>query len=706
MRRGLFDDAPFIRLAIPFAAGIALQEIIPDIFLWVSFIIGIVFLILHTYSLQHIELRFRNRFFFSIAACALLITAGGATMRICDREKIPEENPNSFRYAIARIDVADSDTSRSIGSQAIIIALVLDSTKNIPAEIPTILRIENTPHTKKPETGDLILFTPRLAPIANKQNPEAFDYATLMRHRGYIYTQYLPINKWTTIGHTDRPSLKAYAESLRDHCLKIIDNGRFTPHARSILKALLLGYTEDLDQEQRDSFSTAGLSHVLAVSGLHLGIIWAVIAALLAPLAWLHLHRVRAAIILVLLWGYAFLTGLSPSVIRACIMVSVVLTGILIGRRARPMNSLFIAAFGMLLYNPHYLFQVSFQLSFLSVFTILLFYKPIYNLLPHSNYIAEKAASLLSVSAAAQIGTLPLVIYYFHELPLLGLLTNLIIVPLLPILLGGGFLWLLLSGISINIPVLTHIINGMADGLDQFSRLIERYDWSSIQNIWVEPESLILWFILIFGGAAVFLSHQVKGLIGLLSFVLFFLIIETFDNRPPLHNALVIYQESGGTTTLNFIDNGMNTLFPLDTFPQRSTEREARRFWIKNGIDNISFISDSTTYGNLRIELPYIAFQKERIIVLGDDRWQEVTSHERMSIDYAIVVPGFKGKIDDIRQIFDIREIVLAHNLPYFQQKSLQEECRRLRISCHRIRTDGAFIANTTPVKTQMKDAN
>ena len=82
MRRGLFDDAPFIRLAIPFAAGIALQEIIPDIFLWVSFIIGIVFLILHTYSLQHIELRFRNRFFFSIAACALLITAGGATMRI------------------------------------------------------------------------------------------------------------------------------------------------------------------------------------------------------------------------------------------------------------------------------------------------------------------------------------------------------------------------------------------------------------------------------------------------------------------------------------------------------------------------------------------------------------------------------------------------------------------------------------------------
>ena len=510
MRRGLFDDAPFIRLAVPFAAGIALQEVIPDIFLWGSVIIGVVFLTLHVYSLRHIELRFRNRFFFSIAACALFITAGGATMRICNRQKIPGENLHSFRYALARIDAADSDTGRSIGCQAKIIALVQDSTKNIPVEIPAILHIENTPHAESPEAGDLILFTPRLAPIANKQNPEAFDYAALMRHRGYIYTQYLPINKWITIGHTDRPSLKTYAESLRDYSLKIIDNGRFTPQARSILKALLLGYTEELDQEQRDSFSTAGLSHVLAVSGLHLGIIWALITALLAPLAWLHLHRLRAAIILVLLWGYALLTGLSPSVIRACVMVSVVLTGILIGRRARPMNSLFIAAFGMLLYNPHYLFQVGFQLSFLSVFTILLFYKPIYNLLPHGNRITEKVASLLSVSAAAQIGTLPLVIYYFHELPLLGLLTNLIIVPLLPILLGGGFLWLLLSGIGINIPLLAHIINGMADGLDRFSRLVERYDWSSIQNIWVEPESLILWFIIIFGGAAVLLSRQVK----------------------------------------------------------------------------------------------------------------------------------------------------------------------------------------------------
>ena len=86
----------------------------------------------------------------------------------------------------------------------------------------------------------------------------------------------------------------------------------------------------------------------------------------------------------------------------------------------------------------------------------------------------------------------------------------------------------------------------------------------------------------------------------------------------------------------------------------------------------------------------------QTIIVLNDERWKGVASPQRMSIDYAVIAPGFHGKIDPIRQIFDIREIILAHNLPYFQRKALQEECRRLRIRCHCVRTDGAFVAPST----------
>ena len=144
-------------------------------------------------------------------------------------------------------------------------------------------------------------------------------------------------------------------------------------------------------------------------------------------------------------------------------------------------------------------------------------------------------------------------------------------------------------------------------------------------------------------------------------------------------------------------------LLPLDTLPTRTIEKEAGRFWIKNGVGEYTFVADSTTCGHLAIALPYMVFGDSRFLVLGDDRWKGTTSPRRMSIDYAIVVPGFRGKIDPVRQIFDIRQVILAHNLPYFQRKSLEEECRRLRIACHSIHSDGAFVAPVSPAVRNRK---
>ena len=243
----------------------------------------------------------------------------------------------------------------------------------------------------------------------------------------------------------------------------------------------------------------------------------------------------------------------------------------------------------------------------------------------------------------------------------------------------------------------------MAEGLDALSRLVDGYAWSSIQGIWIEPAELVLCFILIFGGGAVLLSRQARGVVVLLGTALIFLLADTWGGPAPLRNLWAIYQESGGTTTLNFIDNGRNMLLPLDTLPTRTIEKEAGRFWIKNGVGEYTFVTDSTTCGHLAIALPYMVFGDSRFLVLGDDRWKGTTSPRRMSIDYAIVVPGFRGKIDPVRQIFDIRQVILAHNLPYFQRKSLEEECRRLRIACHSIRSDGAFVAPVSPAVRNRK---
>ncbi|MCD8288008.1 MAG: ComEC family competence protein [Porphyromonadaceae bacterium] len=706
MKRYLFDDAPFLRITVPFAIGIALQEVHPAIFLRASFVLGLIFLILHFYSQHHIEWVFRSRYLFAAATCALCMSAGCASMKISQLEEIPVVKTFSYQYALARLEETPADTGQSVGAKATIIALAAPPKKKAATRIPISLRMEPK-EGEHLQAGDLILFQPHFSRITNQKNPEAFDYASLMRHRGYIYTQYLAQDNWLRAGRIKTSSLKNLANRGRDRCLKIIDRGNFSPASQSILKALLLGYTGEIDPEQRAAFSAAGLSHILAVSGLHLGIIWAVLAFLLAPLLWLGLRRLQAALIIVLLWGYVLLTGLSPSAIRACIMASAVLAAILVGRKASPMNGLFMAAFGMLFYNPHYLFQVGFQLSFLSVFSILFFFKPIYDSLPHGNRIVRKILSLLTVSATAQLGTLPLVVYYFHILPLWGLLSNLIIVPLLPVLLGGGFLWLILTGMGINLPFFTLCIDGMANGLDLISRTIESYHWASIRDIWLEPEFLFAWYVLLFGFITSFLYRYTRGIVILTAFAFVCLLADTIGSPRPIRNLCAMYQESRATT-LNFVDNGRNWLLPLDTLSSRSTERAAQRFWMKNGIGPYSFISDRTTQGNLQIKLPYIAFQGLRIVVFGDGRWKRRSSHSRMPIDYAIVVPGFKGKIEDIRRCFSVQEVILAHNLSYYQQKNLQEECRALHIPCHRIRTQGAFVAikGETAVKSQRRDAD
>ena len=692
-RAGLLDKAPFIRVAVPFATGVATEEIFSGFFLLPALIVGIFFLAFHFYTLRRIELRYRYRHLFTVATGTLLFAAGCAVLRTSGTPEPASEELHRYAYAIARVDEVDDTAAKSIGVKSTVTAFVDENHRQTTAALPVVLRLERDSSAALPARNDLLLFRQHLSPIANKKNPEAFDYAAMMRHKGFTYTQYLPAKQWKVVGKTAETDLKSYALHLRDKCLQRIDSSSFSPETRSILNALLLGCTDNLSAEQRAAFSTAGLSHVLAVSGLHTGVIWAVFGLLFAPLAWLRMKRVRAALILLFLWVYAFLTGLSPSTVRACVMATIILAGNLVGRKAMPMNSLFVAFFVMLLYNPHYLFQAAFQLSFLSVFTILLVYPPLYSCLSPKREIFRFLWSCIAVSAAAQLGTLPLVLYYFHELPLLGLLTNLIVVPLLPVLLVLGFLWLALSAAGTAPTLLTRCLDGMTGGMERLTREISALDFASIQNIWIEPHELVFLFVVLFGGIAWLLTRRTRLLIGLLAFVLAFLVFDTAASRPPLRNVWAVYQESG-STTLNFIDNGDNLLLRLDTLSTGNAEREAERFWLKNGIDNVTYLSfnDTLVRGNLRVKAPFIEFQNDCLIVLDDTRWNETTTHERLHVDYAIVCPGFKGKIDAVRQQFDIGQVILAHNLPYFQQTALQEECARLRIPCHRIRTDGAWI--------------
>jgi competence protein ComEC len=214
----------------------------------------------------------------------------------------------------------------------------------------------------------------------------------------------------------------------------------------AVLAALTVGYTDALQPDLRASYSATGAMHILSVSGLHVGIVYVVIAFLLGFLDKSVRKKILKAVLIVsFLWIYAFITGLSPSVVRSTLMFTFVAVGAALERKTHIYNTVFMSAFFMLLVNPDFLFDVGFQLSYAAVLSIVFFQRPFSNLLPVNNKLLRWLRDLLTVSVAAQLGTMPFTLYYFHQFPNYFLLTNLVAIPLSTIVIYLAMLLLLVS---------------------------------------------------------------------------------------------------------------------------------------------------------------------------------------------------------------------------------------------------------------------
>lgn len=265
--------------------------------------------------------------------------------------------------------------------------------------------------------------------------------------------------------------------------------------ASALCKALCIADKTELSQNVKKDFSRAGASHILAVSGMHVGIIFTAISTLFGLISkGRRLQLWGSVISIIFLWFYAFICGLQPSILRACTMFTIPIIGKLINRDSSSLNSLLFTAFCMIVYDYNNLFNLGFQLSFLAVAGILLFQKRIFNIFPLQNKILIWIWSLTSVSIAAQITTLPLTIYYFNNIPILSLLTNLFVVPLATLIIyfSGSLIIFNLTSIS---KVFSFIINKLSFYLSLFVEKISDTPFSTIENINISIFQVVIIYI-------------------------------------------------------------------------------------------------------------------------------------------------------------------------------------------------------------------
>ncbi|MBT0606560.1 ComEC/Rec2 family competence protein [Aequorivita echinoideorum] len=287
---------------------------------------------------------------------------------------------------------------------------------------------------------ELVMVYSNISEIPKPLNPYQFDYSKYMASLG-VYGQIKSSHNQILSLKKGKPTIKGTAENVRQFVIHKLEKTDLKRPQRGILQALILGDKKDVDKQLYTEYASAGAVHILAVSGLHVGIIYMILGFLLRPLHYFRYgNSIKYGLIILLLWGFAMLSGLSPSVTRAVTMFSFFALAQIVDRPTNSMNTLFLSLLALLTFNPLWLFQVGFQLSYLAVFFIIWLYPKLYRLGYSNKWYLRKGWSIISVTLCAQLGVLPLTLYYFHQFPGLFLVTNLAILPFLMALMCFGII--------------------------------------------------------------------------------------------------------------------------------------------------------------------------------------------------------------------------------------------------------------------------
>ena len=331
---------------------------------------------------------------------------------------------------------------------------------------------------------DIFLVTSQISEIQKPKNPYQFDYNAYLKQR-HIYHQFYTNPKSLLQINANSTSLYGFADNIRKTINeKLIATG-FKGDVLAIINALLLGQRQDISPETYANYTNSGTIHILAVSGLHVGIVFLILSYVLKPVERLTYGKsyIKPFLILLFLWAFAVIAGLSPSVTRAVTMFSIVAIAQHLNRPTNIYNTLAISAFIILLLEPNYIFEIGFQMSYLAVFAIVSIQPLLYKLWQPKYYLIDKPWQIFTVTVAAQLGVAPISLFYFHQFPGLFFVSNLVVIPFLGIILGFGLLIISLAVFDVLPRFMSDSFSFIIETLNQFIAWVAQFENFLLKDI-------------------------------------------------------------------------------------------------------------------------------------------------------------------------------------------------------------------------------
>ena len=368
-----------------------------------------------------------------------------------------------------------------------------------------------------------------LNPTQKPQYNFQFDYQKHLARQNIHYQGFIP----NEISFKKKESV-SFADKIKQKRLNLlfrIDNSSLQPQNKAILKGIILADRTEIDQEIINHFSKTGLIHILAISGSHMAIIFLMILFVLNPIFSVKYRNIPIYISLAAIWGFAIFIDYGNSVVRSCIMITVYYIMIFLQRKPNLLHSLALAGMMILSIDTQQLFDVGFQLSFLAVFGIFWLYKPITNhYKPLKNRAIRFILNTFSLSLAAQLTTLPLILFYFHQFSIMSVFINVVSIMVSQGFIIFSFIVSILFGIEFTPDWLLEIYDWCASFFLNMVAFFSKTDFSFVENVSIEIPELIILFVLVYLLRSVFEKPNVKTFTHFSFFILLFIFTRILIN--------------------------------------------------------------------------------------------------------------------------------------------------------------------------------
>lgn len=683
-----YKKFPFTRLLLLLIIGILAEWYLQiDLQILVYVFMFSLFLLL-LYAFLPLSRKFIFRWLHGLAILMLIMTSGAMITYVKDIRHQPDwykNNYNSTNPILITLEEPLVTKTNSYKALATVNAVSTNgSWQKTDGEILVYFKKENI----QPAIGygsQLIIQKP-LQEITNSGNPGAFDYKRYCLFHDITAQVFLKENEYTVLPTKNINWLYKTLFSLRDGTIHSLQQNIPGEKEQGVAEALLIGYREDLDKDLVQAYSNTGVVHIIAISGLHLGMIYAALVWLFSFFKQYKATRILKPItILFVLWTFTMVAGAVPSIMRSAVMFTFIVVGDVMGKRSNMYNTLAASAFCMLVYNPFTLWDVGFLLSYAAVISIITFRKYIYNWLYYQNKLLDMVWGLTSVTLSAQILTIPIVVFYFHQFPNFFLITNFVAVPLSGLILYGEILLLILSFLSPVAKAIGFLLSYMLKGMDAF---IENINALPI-SVWNNLQLSVLQTWMLFG---IFISICIwlifkssKAFITSLAFICLFFVSLSFDyTERNQQQKLIVYnipkQSAIDLMQGNYYSFTGDSILLQDGF-LRNFHLKPARILYQVTPSNTNVLKENQ-----------VTIIDGKIILLLTQSIPRQTFQTKIPVDILIIAHNPRIYINQLQQAFDCKLIVFDSSNPLWKIQLWKKDCDSLHLRFHSTPENGALV--------------